>query len=79
MNGEAWRVAAVALLTGLVIGMPGIGRAAAGEDEPSVTAWPDERPVRPDHLFRVEWVAGPARAAARGFRARCTTTSGAPP
>lgn len=62
MNGKAWRVTAVSLLTGLTIGMPGIGQAADGEDDPSVDALFDERPVRPDQLFRVEWVAGSARS-----------------
>jgi hypothetical protein len=33
MNGKRWRVAAVSLLTGFMIGMPGAGWAAAGEDD----------------------------------------------
>ena len=62
MNGTIWRVAAVAWLTGLMIGVPGAGQAADGDDERSVAALFDESPVRPDQLFRVEWVASPARS-----------------
>lgn len=62
MNGTIWCVAAVAWLTGLMIGVPGAGQAADGDDERSVAALFDESPVRPDQLFRVEWVASPARS-----------------
>jgi hypothetical protein len=58
MNDKAWRVAAVSLLTGLMIGVPGVGQAADGEDgDPALAALFDERPPGPDQLFRVEWVA----------------------
>jgi hypothetical protein len=62
MNGTIWRVATIAWLTGLMIGVPGAGQAADGDDERSVAALFDESPVRPDQLFRVEWVASPARS-----------------
>ena len=62
MNGKVWRVVAIAGLSGLMIGVPGAGQAAAGDDERSVAALFDESPVRPDQFFRVEWAASPARS-----------------
>jgi hypothetical protein len=62
MNGKVWRVVAIAGLSGLMIGVPEAGQAADGDDERSVAALFDESPVRPDQLFRVEWVASPARS-----------------
>ena len=58
MNGKAWRVAAVSLLTGFMIGMPGAARAADGQDDdPALAALFEGAPAHPDQLFRVEWVA----------------------
>src|SRR5207245_2027297 len=60
MNGKAWRVAAVSLLTGFMIGMPGAARAADGQDDdPALAALFEGAPAHPDQLFRVEWVASP--------------------
>jgi len=63
MNGKTWRVAAAALLTGFMIGMPGAGWAAAGEDDdPALAALFEGAPAHPDQLFRVERVASPVRS-----------------
>ena len=63
MNSKAWRVVAVSLVTGLMIGMPGVGQAADGEDDdPALAALFENAPARPDQLFRVEWVASPGRS-----------------
>jgi hypothetical protein len=61
MLGKAWRVAAVSLLTGLTIGLPGVGQ-AAGEDAAAGAAMFEDGPVRPAQLLRVEWVASPDRS-----------------
>jgi hypothetical protein len=62
MNGKAWRVMAVSLLTGFMIGMPGVGHAADGDDDdPALAALFEGAPAHPDRLFRVEWVASPGR------------------
>ena len=60
MRGKAWRVAAVSLLTGLTIGLPGAGQ-AAGEDAAAAAMFEDG-PARPAQLLRVEWVASPDRS-----------------
>src|SRR4029077_10629888 len=63
MDGKAWRVTVVGLLTGLMIGMPGVGRAADGEnDDPALAALFEDAPARPGQLIRVEWVASPGRS-----------------
>jgi len=63
MDGKAWRVTVVGLLTGLIIGMPGVGRAADGEnDDPALAALFEDAPARPGQLLRVEWVASPGRS-----------------
>ena len=62
MNGKAWRVVAVSLLTGLTIGLPGVGQAAGDEDEAAVAAMFEDGPARPEPLFRVEWVESPGRS-----------------
>jgi hypothetical protein len=61
MLGKAWRVAAVSLLTGLTIGLPGVGQ-AAGEDAAAGAAMFEDGPARPAQLLRVEWVASPDRS-----------------
>jgi hypothetical protein len=61
MRGKAWRVAAVSLLTGLTIGLPGLGQ-AAGEDAAAGAAMFEDGPARPAQLLRVEWVASPGRS-----------------
>ena len=55
MEGNAWRMVAVSLLTGLTIGLPGVGQAAGGEDEAAVAAVFEDGPAGPAQLFRVEW------------------------
>ena len=60
MRGKAWRVA-VSLLTGLTIGLPGVGQ-ATGEDAAAGAAMFEDGPARPAELLRVEWVAGPGRS-----------------
>ena len=63
MNGKTWRVAAISLVTGFMIGMPGAGWAAAGEDDdPALAALFEGAPAHPDQLFRVERVASPVRS-----------------
>ena len=61
MRGRAWRVVAVSLLTGLTIGLPGVGQ-AAGEDAAAGAAMFEDGPARPAQLLRVEWVASPDRS-----------------
>jgi hypothetical protein len=61
MDGKAWHVVAVSLLTGLTIGLPGVGQAAGDEDETAVAAMFEDGPARPEQPFRVEWVARPGR------------------
>ena len=61
MRGKAWRVAAISLLTGLTIGLPGVGQ-AAGEDAAAAAAMFEDGPARPAQLLRVEWVASPDRS-----------------
>ena len=62
MRGRAWRVAAVSLLTGLTIGLPGVGQAAGDEDPAAGAAMFEDGPARPAQLLRVEWVARPDRS-----------------
>jgi len=63
MRGEAARVAAVALLTGLTIGLPGMGQAAGDEDDAAAAAMVLDGPAGLEQFFRVEWVASPGRSA----------------
>ena len=68
MDGKVWQLAAVALVTGLAIGGPGVGLAtgdepAAGDGEDAAAAAMfEDGPARPGQLFRVEWVASPDRS-----------------
>ena len=63
MRGEASRVVAVVLLTGLAIGLPGMGQAAGDEDDAAAAAMVLDGAARLEQLFRVEWVASPGRSA----------------
>jgi hypothetical protein len=49
MNDRAWRVTAVSLLTGFMIGMPGVGQAADGDyDDPALAGLFEGAPAHPD-------------------------------
>ena len=75
MNDRAWRVTAVSLLTGFMIGMPGVGQAADGDyDDPALAGLFEGVPAHPDRLFRVEWVASPGRPGRS--RLRCHAADG---
>ena len=67
MNGKAWRVVAVSLLTGLTIGLPGVGQAASDEDEAAVAAMFEDGPARPDRLFHVPTIRHSYRVAVASF------------
>lgn len=62
MRARAWRVAAVSLLTGLTIGVPGVERAAGDEARAVEAAMLDDGPARRAALVRVELVASAARS-----------------